>query len=39
MPKLIRLGNQFWVKDEETAVKALQQAGFKASYDALVCSN
>jgi DNA polymerase-3 subunit alpha len=36
MPKLVRLGNQFWVEDEETAVKALQQAGFKASYDALV---
>jgi DNA polymerase-3 subunit alpha len=36
MPKLVRLGNQFWVQDEETAVKALQQAGFKATYDALV---
>ena len=36
MPKLVRLGNQFWVEDEETAVKALQQAGFKATYDALV---
>ncbi|MFZ4728051.1 MAG: OB-fold nucleic acid binding domain-containing protein, partial [Pseudanabaena sp.] len=23
MPKLVRLGNQFWVQDEETAVKAL----------------
>ncbi len=36
MPRLVRLGNQFWVQDEETAVKALQQAGFKATYDALV---
>jgi DNA polymerase III subunit alpha len=36
MPKLVRLGNQFWVQDEETAVKALLQAGFKATYDALV---
>jgi len=36
MPKLVRLGNQFWVQDEETAVKALVQAGFKATYDALV---
>jgi len=36
MPKLVRLGNQFWVEDEEKAVQALQQAGFKASYDALV---
>jgi len=36
MPKLVRLGNQFWVQDEETAVKALQQAGFKATYDSLV---
>jgi DNA polymerase-3 subunit alpha len=36
MPKLVRLGNQFWVQDEETAVKALQQAGFKATYDALI---
>ena len=36
MPKLVRLGNQFWVQDEESAVKALQQAGFKATYDALV---
>lgn len=36
MPKLVRLGNQFWVQDEVTAVKALQEAGFKASYDALV---
>ena len=36
MPKLVRLGNQFWVQDEEAAVKALQQAGFKATYDALV---
>ena len=36
VPKLVRLGNQFWVQDEETAVKALQQAGFKATYDALV---
>ncbi len=36
MPKLVRLGNQFWVQDEEIAVKALQQAGFKATYDALV---
>ena len=39
MPKLIRLGNQFWVQDEESAVKSLQQAGFKATYDALICSN
>ena len=36
MPKLVRLGNQFWVQDEESAVKALQKAGFKATYDALV---
>ena len=36
MPKLVRLGNQFWVEDEETAVKSLQQAGFKATYNALV---
>lgn len=36
MPKLVRLGNQFWVQDEEIAVKALQKAGFKATYDALV---
>ncbi len=36
MPKLVRLGNQFWVQDEESAVKALQQAGFKATYDALI---
>ncbi|MFN5838620.1 MAG: OB-fold nucleic acid binding domain-containing protein [Pseudanabaena sp.] len=35
-PKLIRLGNQFWVEDEERAVKSLHQAGFKASYDSLV---
>jgi len=39
MPKLVRLGNQFWVQDEESAVQALQKAGFKASYDALLCSN
>lgn len=38
MPKLVRLGNQFWVQDEEIAVQALQKAGFKASYDALVTS-
>lgn len=36
MPKLVRLGNQFWVEDEETAVQSLQKAGFKANYDALV---
>lgn len=36
MPKLVRLGNQFWVQDEETAVKALTEAGFKATYDALI---
>jgi DNA polymerase-3 subunit alpha len=36
MPKLVRLGNQFWVQDEQTAVLALQKAGFKATYDALV---
>ncbi|ELS33863.1 MULTISPECIES: OB-fold nucleic acid binding domain-containing protein [Pseudanabaena] len=36
MPKLVRLGNQFWVEDEETAVKSLQSAGFKATYDSLV---
>jgi DNA polymerase-3 subunit alpha len=36
MPKLVRLGNQFWVQDEENAVKALKEAGFKATYDALI---
>ena len=36
MPKLVRLGNQFWVEDEETAVKSLRQAGFKADCDALL---
>ena len=39
MPKLIRFGNQFWVQDEATTVKALQQAGFKASYDGLVTNS
>jgi len=38
MPKLVRLGNQFWVQDEQTAVQALLKAGFKATYDALVTS-
>ena len=35
MPKLVRLGNQFWVEDEKVAVKSLQQAGFKAAYESL----
>ena len=35
MPKLVRLGNQFWVEDEEIAVKSLRQAGFKAAYESL----
>ncbi|MBD2151773.1 trans-splicing intein-formed DNA polymerase III subunit alpha C-terminal partner DnaE-C [Pseudanabaena sp. FACHB-1277] len=39
MPKLIRFGNQFWVQDEATTVKALQQAGFKATYDGLVTNS
>jgi DNA polymerase-3 subunit alpha len=39
MPKLVRFGNQFWVQDEATTVKALQQAGFKATYDGLVTNS
>jgi len=39
MPKLVRLGNQFWVQDEQIAVKSLQEAGFKAFYDALITNN
>lgn len=39
MPKLIRFGNRFWVQDEATTVKALQQAGFKATYDGLVTNS
>ncbi len=39
MPKLVRLGTQFWVEDEEIAVKSLQEAGFKAFYDALITNN
>jgi DNA polymerase III subunit alpha len=34
--KLVRFGNQFWVKDDISTVEALTKAGFKASPDALL---
>ncbi|MDX2257178.1 MAG: OB-fold nucleic acid binding domain-containing protein [Pseudanabaenaceae cyanobacterium bins.39] len=36
LPKLVRFGNRFWVQDEESAVKALVGAGFKATCDGLI---
>jgi DNA polymerase-3 subunit alpha len=36
LPKVVRFGNRFWVQDEESAVKALLGAGFKASCNGLV---
>jgi DNA polymerase-3 subunit alpha len=36
MPKLVRFGSKFWVQDEQSTVKSLQNAGFKATYDALI---
>ncbi len=33
--RFVRLGNQFWVKDDQQAVFALQQAGFRATCDRL----
>lgn len=34
-PKLVRFGNQFWLKDELAAVQELVAAGFKAEMEAL----
>ncbi|MEE3717182.1 OB-fold nucleic acid binding domain-containing protein [Tumidithrix elongata RA019] len=34
--KLVRFGNQFWVKDDISTVEALTKAGFKATPDALI---
>jgi DNA polymerase III subunit alpha len=34
--KLVRFGNQFWVKDDVSTVEALTKAGFKASPDTLI---
>ncbi len=33
--QMVRLGNQFWVTDDSTAVAALTKAGFKAMPDAI----
>ncbi|NJL42569.1 MAG: hypothetical protein HC935_02615 [Pseudanabaena sp. SU_2_4] len=33
--QMVRLGNQFWVTDDSTAVVALTKAGFKAIPDAI----
>ncbi len=36
--QMVRLGNQFWVTDDSTAVAALTKAGFKAIPDAIANS-
>ena len=35
--QFIRFGQKFWIKDEITAVKSLQEAGFKVRCESLVC--
>ncbi len=38
-PQLIRFGNQFWLNDDQEAIKALSSAGFHAEQDPLVAVN
>ncbi len=39
LPKMVRVGNQFWVQEAQSAVQALQRAGFTAFTDFLVPTN
>jgi len=39
LPQMVRLGNQFWVQEAQTTVKALDRAGFQAFTDFLVPTN